>query len=225
VNAYYRIIEWGQYQHYKDRDPPWIKLHRDLLTSQTWVTLADASRVLAVASMLIAAGTDNKIPADPTFIRRRAYLNYDPDFAPLVAVGFVELVNGTNDLAPKVLADASEVLAFDNKRYSESESESEKRREEYTCFSEFLAAADRQNWTKPRKLDPDRRKKLRARLDEHGPAGWSDMLAKAEASKFINESSFWTFDWVLNPKNFRKVIEDNYKNKLGATASEDEPWT
>lgn len=90
MTHHYRITEWKRYQHYKDRSPPWIKLHRDLLTSRTWVMLDDASRVLAVACMLIAADTDNEIPADRDFITRRAFLHQEPDFAPLVAVGFLE---------------------------------------------------------------------------------------------------------------------------------------
>jgi len=26
-----RVKNWGKFQHYKDRNPPWIKLHRGLL--------------------------------------------------------------------------------------------------------------------------------------------------------------------------------------------------
>lgn len=125
--AFYRIVGWDNYQHYKDRDPPWIKLHRDLLTSQTWVSLDDSGRVLAIACMLIAAGTDNKIPVSASYVRRRAYLDKDPDFAPLVAVGFVELVgeiNETREIPTTTLADASTTLAID------TECSSEKRREE-----------------------------------------------------------------------------------------------
>lgn len=97
--AHYRIIEWATYQQYKDRSPPWIKLHRDMLTSRTWVSLDDAGRVLALACMLVAAETDNKIPADAGYLKRRAYLHQDPDFRALVGVGFMELVSDANGLA------------------------------------------------------------------------------------------------------------------------------
>ena len=106
MTTYLRIVNWGSYQHYKRRSPPWIKLHRDLLTSRTWVSLDDASRVLAIASMLLAAEHDNEIPADPAYIQRRAYLHGRPDFAPLIAVGFLEVVEKTEG-ASKVLAHAS----------------------------------------------------------------------------------------------------------------------
>ena len=50
---HYIIPSWQDYQHYKDRDPPWIKLHFSLLTSQTWVMLADASRLFMLACIPI----------------------------------------------------------------------------------------------------------------------------------------------------------------------------
>lgn len=97
--AFYRIKEWRQYQHYKDRSPPWIKLHRSVLTSRTWVNASDSERVLAVACMLIAADTDNKIPADPDYVRRVAYLRDAPDFAPLLKSQFLEFVKEDCDEA------------------------------------------------------------------------------------------------------------------------------
>lgn len=114
---YLRIREWGRFQHYKDRDPPWIKLHRELLTSRTWVSLDDASRVLAIALMLLAAGTDNKIPADAAYLKRVAYLNADPDWQPLVRTQFVDLI----DESGEALAPASTMLANGTKRSSEAE--------------------------------------------------------------------------------------------------------
>lgn len=125
--AHYRITEWATYQQYKDRSPPWIKLHRDMLTSRTWVTLDDANRVLALACMLVAAETDNKIPADAGYLKRRAYLHQDPDFPALVAVGFMELVSDAKDLA------AEQTQAEDTGRKrpqaSRTESYSEERRD------------------------------------------------------------------------------------------------
>lgn len=134
--SHYRIIEWATYQHYKDRSPPWIKLHRELLTSRTWVTLSNDSRALAIACMLVAADTDNEIPADPSYMRRRAYFDAVPDFAPLVAVGFVELVGDNKDLAMPTQADASTMLANGTECSSESEGEAEQSRAEQKDHSD-----------------------------------------------------------------------------------------
>ena len=43
---YYRVKNWERFQHYKDRNPPWIKLHYEIMTSADWVMLADASKLL-----------------------------------------------------------------------------------------------------------------------------------------------------------------------------------
>ena len=106
---YLQLMEWRKYQHYKNRNPPWIKLHRDLLTSYTWTVLDDASRALAIACMVLASETDNKIPLDRDFIQRRGQFKKRPDLRPLIEVGFAEVVDDvqvTND-ASAMLADAS----------------------------------------------------------------------------------------------------------------------
>jgi hypothetical protein len=118
-----RIVEWEKYQHYKDRNPPWIKLHRELMTSNTWVSVDDASRVLAIAIMMLAAATGNKIPANPAYVKRVAYLNSDPDFSPLAEVGFIEIVdeNGNVASAPIATASTKQADARPEKRQSRAE--------------------------------------------------------------------------------------------------------
>jgi len=120
---YFRIKQWEVHQHYKDRSPPWIKLHRDLLTSQTWVMLDDDKKALAVACMLLAAGTDNKIPCDPAYIQRVAYLKITPELQPLLDCDFIEIIE---EKTP-VLARASKVIAIGTKRSSEESREEESR--------------------------------------------------------------------------------------------------
>ena len=85
-----RVRNWRDFQHYKKRNPPWIKLHFGLLSSTDWVCLDDASRVLAVACMLIASKHDGCVPEDAGYFRRVAYLNTNPDFTPLIACGFLQ---------------------------------------------------------------------------------------------------------------------------------------
>jgi hypothetical protein len=46
---------WGEFQHYKDRDPPWIKLHKKLLTNYEFFQLPVASRALAPCLWLLAS--------------------------------------------------------------------------------------------------------------------------------------------------------------------------
>lgn len=86
----YRVRNWAQFQHYKDRNPTWIKLHFALLASEDWVTLDDASKLLAIVCMLVASRNDGYVPNNPAYLKRVAYLNRMPKLNPLVSCGFLE---------------------------------------------------------------------------------------------------------------------------------------
>lgn len=56
-----RIVNWKTFQHYKERRPPWIKLHRSLLEKREWIELsADASKLL-VNLWIIASDSDEGV--------------------------------------------------------------------------------------------------------------------------------------------------------------------
>jgi hypothetical protein len=64
-------------------------------------------------------------------------------------------------------------------------------------------------------LSSDRRKKLAARLNDIGGAeGWANILSIVHASPFLSGERTGrlvaTIDWLLEPKNLRKVMEGNY---------------
>lgn len=46
---------WEKFQHYKDRCPPWIKFHRDLLNDRAFMLLPTASKALAPLLWLLAS--------------------------------------------------------------------------------------------------------------------------------------------------------------------------
>ena len=50
-----RVKNWSTFQHYKNRKPPWIKLHRSLLDKREWHKLTHASKVLAISLWLLAS--------------------------------------------------------------------------------------------------------------------------------------------------------------------------
>jgi hypothetical protein len=124
MDNFFRIANWKRFQHYGKRNPPWIKLYRELLTSRAWISGDDANRALMVALMLIAADTDNLIPADPTYVQRRAYLNSEPNFSRLLEVGFLEhasnvLATCKQDARPETEAEA-EIESEKNPPFKES---------------------------------------------------------------------------------------------------------
>ena len=99
----FRVKNWAKYQHYKDRCPPWIKLHWEIFSSRDWVMLADDSKMLAVVCMLIASRSDDPgiVPNDPDYIMRVSYLNTRPDFNPLIQCGFLEVASTCKQMQAK----------------------------------------------------------------------------------------------------------------------------
>jgi hypothetical protein len=91
----YRIRDWDEFQHYKDRNPPWIKLHYELLTKDYWVMLDDASKLLAVASMMLASRNHGIVPDNTEYIKKVSHLQKTPNLQPLITAGFLIPIDGT----------------------------------------------------------------------------------------------------------------------------------
>jgi hypothetical protein len=97
------IKNWAEFQHYKDRNPPWIKLHKKLLDDYEFYCLPDASRALAPMLWLLASESkDGIIEGSWESIAFR--LHTTPQKAesackPLIEKGFIE--RDSNALAPR----------------------------------------------------------------------------------------------------------------------------
>ncbi len=55
------VKNWTEFQHYKHRKPPWIRLHRRLMDDIEWHRLPLASRALAPMLWLLASETMNGV--------------------------------------------------------------------------------------------------------------------------------------------------------------------
>lgn len=85
----YRIAGWDEYQHYKHRNPPWVRLYYDLLSSESWVAEDDSTRCLLIACILAASRNGGNVPANPKYLMKIAHLNSEPNFKPLIDNGFL----------------------------------------------------------------------------------------------------------------------------------------
>jgi hypothetical protein len=182
---YIAIREWAKHQHYSDRSPPWIKLHRDILTSATWVASDDATRVLAVALMVLASQCNNRIMADPDYIKRVAYLNKSPDLSKLVAVGFIDFVD-ENGVASGDADHASNDPTFAIQRREEKRrSETEKNDH---AFNEFWSAY-------PNKVGKGKAREAYAKALSKAPAEQINLAVKSypwpSDSQFIPHPTTW----------------------------------
>lgn len=88
-----KIKNWAEFQHYKDRAPPWIKLHRGFLDDFDFARLPIASKALAPMIWLLAAESkDGSVCIDPEWIAFRLRWPVDDVVAglkPLCDGGFV----------------------------------------------------------------------------------------------------------------------------------------
>lgn len=56
------VKKWSEFQHYKDRSPPWIKLHRKLLDNLDYFKLSGQSAKALPLIWLIASEEDGALP-------------------------------------------------------------------------------------------------------------------------------------------------------------------
>lgn len=82
------------------------------------------------------------------------------------------------------------------------------------AFSVFCEAVASSPIAVPRKLTADRRRKIEARLREHGPEVWREACQRVAASPFCRGKNDrgWRadLDFLLQPKSFNRLIEGGY---------------
>jgi hypothetical protein len=107
---YFKVRNFSEYQHYKHRNPPWIRLYYRLLSDRLFFRLDDATKYLVIGLFLLASQNNNEIPLDEEWIRRE--LNFEGDFK-------WDLVLESKFIEPMGW-DASEMLAGNEKNSSQS---------------------------------------------------------------------------------------------------------
>jgi hypothetical protein len=93
---------WDKFQHYRDRCPPWIKLHRDILNDRIFASLPVASKALAPLLWLLASESkDGEFDAasdELAFRLHFAIKDIEIGLKPLIDNGF--FVDASTMLAP-----------------------------------------------------------------------------------------------------------------------------
>lgn len=66
---FFQIRNWEKFQHYKKRNPPWIRLYQTLLRDPRFFVLPDACRYHLIGLFLLASQHGNKIPSEQEWLR------------------------------------------------------------------------------------------------------------------------------------------------------------
>jgi hypothetical protein len=183
---------WAELQHYKDRSPPWIKLHKKLLDNYEFQCLPVASRALAPMLWLLASEhASGEIDAEPQkigFRLRMSEQEVNDALAPLIDAKFFSPLDKP---ASRRLAKASAPQA---KVERAARPETETETETDISFNRFWAAY-------PRKVSKPDAKKAFTNINPD-PALLSEMLqaivkqglaAKCAAgeSRFVAHPATW----------------------------------
>lgn len=118
---FFRIRNFENYQHYRDRRPPWIKLYRDILRDPSFFELSDHERYHLIGLFLIASQNENLIPNNPAWLRHELNASKPISLEKLIATGWLEYVEQD---ASKVLA-ASTGASPDASKVASVETETE----------------------------------------------------------------------------------------------------
>jgi len=218
MTGYFSVRNFEKFQHYKDRNPPWIRLYNSLLDSYEYACLPDTAKAHLVAIYLLASRSNNRIPADTAWLKSALHATEEVDLLPLINGDFI---------VPD--QSCSEALALCNQPAPQRESREEKNIKNPSPDGEPpLSQADLDDaveaWNslahdcglaKVERMNDSRRRALRVRLREcDGLPGWAAALGKVRNSPFLlgENDRGWKadFDFLTQPKSFTKLMEGAY---------------
>jgi hypothetical protein len=230
---------WAVFQHYKDRCPPWIKLHRDLLNDRVYMCLPLASKALAPLLWLLASeskdGTFDGSQDELVFRLHITPKEYSDGVKPLIDKGFFIIASGV--LAERYqLAIPETETETETKRETESicppdggpaqlpECEHQKVRDLYHQHLPTLRRVEVWNDTRKGYLKQRWREvavdlaKTDTVTSEVMLNWWADFFQHIGKSKFltgkVNSRDGRAFvadlEWIIKPSNFAKIVEGKY---------------
>jgi hypothetical protein len=117
---------WSAFQHYRDRKPAWIKLHRGLLDDYEFACLPVASRALAPMLWLLASeyqdGAIDASEAEIAFRARMSVADLVSALTPLIDKGFF--------VASNMLAECKHVAIPEREKEREGETEKQEQKKD-----------------------------------------------------------------------------------------------
>ena len=169
-----KIHNWEKWQSYRaDRgQPPWIKIHRELMRNIEWVSFTDAQRGQLVAIWLLAADHNGVIPASPKIIQKLCHMDSEPDINLFIINGFIDGVI--------VASDERQHDTPEKRREETEKKQSRVEKKETTAFAlpDWINKSHWEMWVKARKKMSH--EQMQAQVDKL--AKWrSDGLDFAEA--------------------------------------------
>lgn len=213
----YRVPNWHEYQHYRDRQPPWVKLHRKLLRNRAFRELPILAKALLPLAWLLASedSSDGTINGPAGYIAERLGMvekDVENGLSSLMLAGF--LTAASDLLAPCELP-----LPVPPPVETKPPPPDCPHEQIVALYHELLPTNPRVRfWTGPR------RGYLRARWLEDPKRQrlewWRSFFEYVGRSRFLTGRTNGTKDrapfaadleWLVRPTNFVHVIEGKYE--------------
>jgi len=188
---------WAIFQHYKDRCPPWIKLHRDLLNDRAFMRLPIASKAIAPMLWLLASESkDGVFDGSLDELVFRLHISpkeYQDGVKPLIDNDFFILVSG-------VLAERKQVAIPETETETETEGETETKKKA-TIVATPIGVSN-SVWQEFKSLRKAKRAPITQRAidaisSEAQKIGWT--LEKALEECVVRGWQAFKADWVVKP--------------------------
>ena len=203
---------WAVFQHYKDRCPPWIKLHRDLLNDRAYMRLPIASKAIAPMLWLLASESkDGVFDGSLDELVFRLHITpkeYQDGVKPLIDKDFFVVVSG-------VLAERKHNAIPETEGETERETETKKKA---TVVATPIGVSDSvwQEFVSHRKSKKARVTQLviDGIQKEASIAGWS--LEDALKETIVRNWQSFKADWVKD-ENLSKTGQMNQRVISGLT--------
>ena len=191
---------WAVFQHYKDRCPPWIKLHRDLLNDRSYMRLPIASKALAPMLWLLASESKDGVfdgSLDELVFRLHITTKeYQDGVKPLIDNDFFILVSG-------VLAERKQVAIPETE--GETETETKKKATSVAPPSGVSDSVWQEFKTlRKAKKAPITQRAIDAITSEANKAGWT--LEKALEECVVRGWQAFKADWVATKANPADIV-------------------
>lgn len=204
---HYVVKNFEKHQHYKDRRPPWIKLHRTLLDDCAFLRLHAASRALAPLLWLLASEENNGIvKGDAKEIAFRLRLDEKEVAEGIKGLISIDYISCYQD-ASSTLADCKQEARVETETETEAEKERETDIYPPAPTGELFASSDPTEKTP--ELHPTM-KRLGALYNRRHTTPWSEKEKKSFKAASINEEDlaliekYYKAYVVVDGKDFRR---------------------
>jgi len=126
-----KIKNWGKFQHFKDRRPPWIKLHREILEQRDINVISDCSFRVLVGIWLLASEDE----------RMEGNIPEAEDIAFRLRIDKSKIIKALNELSGFLIQDDIKAISEgyqDDVPDKEREKEKEKEKDDVALVIQYL---------------------------------------------------------------------------------------